>query len=177
MLLTNGLEAHIALPVEPGLPVSRVHLQDRLELAVATIDAAFYEGHSEAPGGERLLTFSFFQAPQFHRILIRTRCQQRAIRRERHRIDWTSMFHGETLSACRYFPHPDLASEVACGEPFPVSGESDGSNAVVLTGNCLGPTRSQVPQFYAAPIPGSDLLSIGRIRHGRNNRETVKKAC
>src|SRR5579859_4171685 len=45
MLLAGGFEAHFTLPVEPGVPVPGVHLQDRLEFAAATIDAAFHEGH------------------------------------------------------------------------------------------------------------------------------------
>jgi hypothetical protein len=49
MLLAGGLEAHIALPVEPGVPVPGVHLQDRLEFSAATIDAAFHEGHGDSP--------------------------------------------------------------------------------------------------------------------------------
>src|SRR5947209_14851341 len=49
MLLTGGFEAHVALPVEPGVPVPGVHLQDRLEFPAATIDAAFHEGHRDSP--------------------------------------------------------------------------------------------------------------------------------
>src|SRR5882724_6356788 len=49
MLLTGGFEAFLALPVEPCVPVPGVHLQDRLEFAAATTDAAFYEGHENSP--------------------------------------------------------------------------------------------------------------------------------
>src|SRR5438552_1492385 len=49
MLLAGGFEAHVALPVEPGVPVPGVHLQDRLEFSAATIDAAFHEGHGDSP--------------------------------------------------------------------------------------------------------------------------------
>src|SRR5438067_3305759 len=49
VLLTGGFEAHVALPVEPGVPVPGVYLQDRLEFSAATIDAALHEGHGESP--------------------------------------------------------------------------------------------------------------------------------
>lgn len=49
VLLTGRLVTHVALPVEPGVPVPGVHLQDRLEFATATIDAALHEGHEDSP--------------------------------------------------------------------------------------------------------------------------------
>src|ERR1700693_4461610 len=49
MLLAGGLEAHVALPVEPCVPIPRVHLQDRLEFSAATTDAALHEGHGNSP--------------------------------------------------------------------------------------------------------------------------------
>ena len=49
MLLTGGFKAQVAVPIEPGVPVSRVYLQDRLEFSVAAINAALYEGHDDSP--------------------------------------------------------------------------------------------------------------------------------
>jgi hypothetical protein len=47
MILAGGPEANVALPVEPSFPIPWVHLQDRLKLSAATIDAAFDERHGE----------------------------------------------------------------------------------------------------------------------------------
>src|SRR6266404_5811696 len=57
MLLTGGFEAHFALPVEPCVPVPGVHLQDRLEFAAATADAALHERHGASLISMRVCLF------------------------------------------------------------------------------------------------------------------------
>src|SRR5207302_8357388 len=54
--------AHVALPVEPGVPVPGVYLQDRLELSAAPIDAALHEGHGISPRPKG------YSDPEFFRV-------------------------------------------------------------------------------------------------------------
>src|SRR5688500_1460701 len=49
MLLTGWFEAHLALAIEPCVPVPGVDLQDRLEFSAATIDATLHKGHGNPP--------------------------------------------------------------------------------------------------------------------------------
>src|SRR4051794_31353294 len=47
VLRADGPVAAVALRVEPRIPVARINFEDRLQLAVATIDTAFHERHDE----------------------------------------------------------------------------------------------------------------------------------
>lgn len=48
VLFAGGPEAHVALPVQPRLPVPRAELLDRLEFGVVAIDAALDERHGRS---------------------------------------------------------------------------------------------------------------------------------
>src|SRR5436305_597738 len=49
VLVAGGAVTHVALGVDPGVAVAGVHLQHRLEPAVAAVHAALHERHGLAP--------------------------------------------------------------------------------------------------------------------------------